>query len=110
MRKRVRAPRVVSKRLVLRAQLFVSATDEFLLHYNFLLFYNGTYRDNEKGNRTISTVYSANPTEVLTWLLVHLNIRMVSVDMKRDQQCAQEAPQCLKEIILNFCECLLSHS
>lgn len=53
------------KRHLLRAQLWVSAAGEFLFHYYFLLFSNGTDRDNEKGNRAINTVYSGNPAEVL---------------------------------------------
>lgn len=53
------------RRHLLRAQLCVSAAGGFLFHYHFLLFSNGTYRDNEKGNRAINIVYSGDPAEVL---------------------------------------------
>ena len=57
------------RRHLLRAQLCVCAAGEFLFHYDFLLFSNGTYRDNEKGNRAINTVYSGNTAEVLKYFL-----------------------------------------
>ena len=53
------------RRHLLRVQLCIFATGEFLFCYHFLLFSNGTYRDNEKGNRAINIVYSGNPAEVL---------------------------------------------
>lgn len=36
------------KETFMRAQLCLSTAGECLSHYDFLLFYNGTYRDNEK--------------------------------------------------------------
>lgn len=55
-----------------QSSLCISAAGEFLFRSYFLLSSNGTYRDNEKGNRAINTVYAGDPAELLKQPLRHI--------------------------------------